>query len=252
MTALRLIRIACAFVCVAGMTMAAACDDAPPSPVGPSSSSASSPSNSTGSWDLSGVVIGDDGRVISNTPVAIGLGHPDEPVVQTDGMGRYTVKFDAKLKGYVYGSTATVRVNAGADYEPETRLFKPVGVDPRQTLNFLPRRIRWIRAGESVSVTVGPDDAPCFNNVQDGSWYVHLVCRTVRLIAPANGVLTAEVGPAGIDTAKLEMEGPGDLDCCYQGNPLSMPVTAGMVIKISVEVVPGLPSRTFTLTTKIR
>lgn len=252
MTTHRLIRFACMFACVAGTMMSAACDEAPlpiqPSP-GPDG-----PVVASGVWELSGVAVGDDGRPISNTPVVVWLGRPNEPVVQTDEMGRYNVKFDARHGGYVYRSTAVVYIDAGSDYEPEHRLFFPIGSDPRQTLDLHPRRIRWISAGESVSVTVEPGDVPCFNNVQDGSWHAYYVCRTVRLIVPADGVLTAEVIPSGVNAPAplLEMEGPGDLDCCYQGNPLTMSVAAGMVIKINVQVPSGSPRQTFVLTTKIR
>jgi len=48
------------------------------------------------------------------------------------------------------------------------------------------------------------------------------------------------------------MEGPGILDCCYLGNPLSMPVEAGMEVKIRVEILEGSPSQTFVLSTRIR
>ena len=95
-------------------------------------------------------------------------------------------------------------------------------------------------------MTVAPGDAPCFNNVQDGSvpGPVYL-CRIVRMIAPADGTLIAEAVPADPRALPppLEMEGPGDLDCCYLGNPISMPVAAGMVIKIRVEILEALPAR---------
>jgi hypothetical protein len=79
------------------------------------------------------------------------------------------------------------------------------------------------------------------------------VCRTVRILVPADGILTASAVSAdpGVH-ALVEMEGPGDLDCCYLGNPLSMNVAAGMVVLISVEILEGLPSQTFTLTATIR
>jgi hypothetical protein len=136
-------------------------------------------------------------------------------------------------------------------YEPDHRLFHPTGSDPHQTLTCTRASDGSWRAGLGHGA---PDDAPCFNNVQDGSWHVYYVCRTFRLIVPADGVLTAEAFPVGSNSPRplVEMEGPGDLDCCYQGNPVTMPVAAGMIVKISVEVVEGSPTQTVTLTTKIR
>jgi len=251
-TAHRLIRIACVLACLAGATTGAACDQSPATPSPPATLS-NSPTVSSGPWEVSGVAVGDDGRPIANAPVWVNVGRPNVPVM-TDETGRYTTRVEARLGGYVYRSTAMLYLDAGKDYEHEHRLFRPTGADPHQILDLHPRLIRWISVGESVSVTVAPDDAPCFNNVQDGSWHLYYVCRTFRLIVPADGVLTAEVFPVDANSpgTLLEMEGPGDLDCCYQGNPLTMSVAAGMVVKISVEVVEGSPRQTVTLTTKIR
>jgi hypothetical protein len=251
MTSNRLIRIACAFACVAGTMMSAACDEAPPLIQPTPGPDLSVPA--TGSWELSGVAVGDDGRPIANTPVHVGFGTVRAPV-KTDEMGRYQDVFDARQGGYAYGSTAVVFIEAGADYEIEHRMLFPTGSSRRQTLDLHPRRISWISAGEPVTVTVAPDDTPCFNNVHDGSWHLFYVCRTFRLVVPTDGVLTAEAVPTDLKTPRplIEMEGPGDLDCCNEGNPLSIPVAAGMVIKINVEVLSGSPRQTFTLTTVIR
>lgn len=249
MTACRLIRIACVFACAVGTLLSGACEKTSPSPVGPSDSS----TNSSGPWELSGLAVGDDGRLIANAPVSVGVGRPSEPV-KTDDFGRYTATFDARQGGYVYGSTATVYLEAGVDYEAETRLFRPVGSNRLQTLNFLPRRKMWIQAGEPASVTVESVDAPCFNNAQDGAGPgpVYL-CRTVRMIVPTTGVLTVDAESAAAGSRPpIEMEGPGILDCCYLGNPLSMPVEAGMEVKIRVEILEGSPSQTFVLSTRIR
>ncbi len=233
--------------------MGAACDKAPAAP----SSVAGTVAGPSGPpWELSGVAVGDDGRPIANSPIWVNVGRSSPPT-RTDETGRYTTVIDARLGGSVYRSTAHLYLDAGSEYEHEHRLFFPTGSDPHQTLNLRPRLIRWITEGEPVSVTVAPDDSPCFNNVQDGSWHVYYVCRTFRLIVPADGVLTAEAVPAGVDTPRplLEMEGPeaANLDCCYQGNPLSMQgVSAGMVIKVSVQVLSGSPTQTFTLTTRVR
>jgi hypothetical protein len=175
----------------------------------------------------------------------------------TDEMGRYQLSFHAPQGGFVYRSTAIVRINAGPDYEEEAHWFRPTGSDRNQTLDLRPRRVRWITAGETVLVTVERDDSQCFNNVQDGTGgaTVLYLCRTVRFIVLSDGVLTVEAMSidSGVSPPPLEVEGDrGDLDCCYLGNPLSMPVSAGTVMKVSVEIPEGSPSRAFALTTRIR
>ena len=73
------------------------------------------------------------------------------------------------------------------------------------------------------------------------------------MIVPTTGVLTVDAESAAAGSRPpIEMEGPGILDCCYLGNPLSMPVEAGMEVKIRVEILEGSPSQTFVLSTRIR
>jgi hypothetical protein len=76
-------------------------------------------------------------------------------------------------------------------------------------------------------VIVAPGDTPCFNNAQETGSVPLYICRTVRMIVPADGILTAEAIPADprAPPAPLEMEGPG---------------------------VEGSPSQTFALTRRIR
>jgi hypothetical protein len=255
MTAYRVIRIACAFACVAGTMTSVACDGAS-APVGPSSS----PADSSGPWQLSGVAVGDDARPIANAPVSAYFFQDrvtGSVTAVTDEMGRYHLSFYAPEGGFIYRSTATVRLDAGADYEREGRWFRPASSDRRQTLDLRPRRIWWISAGESVLVTVERDASQCFNNVQDGTGgaTVLYLCRTVRFVVPSDGVLTVEAvsTDAGASPPLLEVEGDRDeLDCCYLGNPLSMPVTAGTIMKVNVEIPEGSPTRTFALSSRIR
>jgi hypothetical protein len=245
--------------CVSGLTLvvllaaSGACDKNPAAPSAPSQPPASPVTPTLVSWELTGVATGDDGRPISNGSVRVNFGKCCFEAM-TDETGRYHVGFDAKPGGYSRGY-ATALVNIISDgYEVDYRWFRPANNDPHQTLDLHPRLIRWINAGESASVTVADDGVPCVNNVRDMPNYsVHYVCRTVRLLVPADGVLTAEAVSASTGVHPLiEMEGPDILDCCYLGNPLSMTVAAGMVVKVTVEILEGSPSQTFTLTTTIR
>jgi len=105
-------------------------------------------------------------------------------------------------------------------------------------------------------VTVAPDDTLCVNNVQDtlglGQDYV---CRSVRVVAPADGIMTLEAlsTQAGARPG-LEVETVGVSPCCSErmGNPVSIPVSAGTEVVANVEMVYGsAASQSFVLNTSI-
>jgi hypothetical protein len=103
-------------------------------------------------------------------------------------------------------------------------------------------------------VTVAPEDTLCVNNVQDspglGQDYV---CRSVRVVAPSDGIMTLEaVSTQGGAHPPLEVEAVGVSPCCSErmGNPTSIQVTAGTEIVVNVEMVLGsTTSQSFTLNT---
>lgn len=117
-------------------------------------------------------------------------------------------------------------------------------------------RITRITAGDSTVVTIAPDDTLCVNNVQDtlglGPDYV---CRSVRVVAPSNGVMTVEAlsNQAGAHPP-LEVETVGAPSCCSERieNPTSIPVTGGTEVVVNVEMVVGsTSSQSFTLKTSM-
>jgi len=236
-----------------------ACTESPATSVAPTTLPTASPtsptvSTTTRAFELTGVAVGDDGRPVANAPVYVNFGRP-AVTARTDDTGRYRVNFDVEPNAYSKKLEVTAMIYLdGNGYEHEYRWFRPTGSDPRQILDLHPRRIQQITAGESVSVTVARDDTPCINNVQDipglGSSYV---CRTVRVIVPADGVLTVAASANSGAVALLEMEATtGPDDCCFLGTPLTLAVTAGRVVKVNVEILEGSPSQTFTLTTRMR
>jgi hypothetical protein len=210
-------------------------------------------------FHLSGVATDDEGQPLVGARILLNYAFSAAALrpwteTTTDAQGRYEADFEARLGGYFRASTAQVSVVSDG-HERDDRWFRPINNDPNQTVDLHPRVIRWIRVDEPVSVTVADDGAPCINNVRDMPNYsIHWVCRKVRLVVPADGILTVTAVPrhAGGVQPDLTMEGPGELDCCFLGNPLDMPVKAGMVVKISVEILEGVPSQTFTLTATIR
>jgi hypothetical protein len=117
-------------------------------------------------------------------------------------------------------------------------------------------RIQRITAGASTSVTVTPEDTLCVNNVQDtpglGPDYV---CRSVRVLAPSDGLMTVEaLSNDGEARPGLEVETVGVAPCCSErmGNPISIPVTAGTEVVANVEMASGSAiSQSFVLNTSI-
>lgn len=208
-------------------------------------------------FELTGMVTGDDGRVISGTKVIVNFqpssgGHFIDASTTTDSTGKYDVTFDAVQGRYLEGATALVSVGADG-YESEYRWFRPTSSDRPQTLDLHPRAIRQVTAGETASVTVTPDDTPCINNVQDfpglGPDYF---CRTVRIVTTTAGQLTIEAAPVqdGQPRPELETEfvsATGE----SLGNPRVMTVAAGQVVKANIELLAGLPAQTFALKTTI-
>jgi hypothetical protein len=115
-------------------------------------------------------------------------------------------------------------------------------------------RIERITAGQSKSVTVAPDDTLCVNNFQDFPGLGQDdVCRSVRVVAPRDGVLTIEaVSTLGGGHPPLEVETIGVSPCCSErmGNPTSIEMTAGTEIVVNVEIPLGsTTSQSFTLNT---
>jgi hypothetical protein len=134
-------------------------------------------------------------------------------------------------------------------YEPDFRYYRSASQD------FHLYRIRRITAGESTVVRVSPDDTLCVNNVQDSPAWDY-VCRSVRVVAPIDGVMTLEaVATQGGAHPPLEAETVGGAGpCCSERleNPTSIQVTAGTEVVVHVEMVLGsTTSQSFTLTTSL-
>jgi hypothetical protein len=165
----------------------------------------------------------------------------------TDGSGNYSVT------GHLdQGASSVVYVWAN-NYEAYARY-----IGDTSSHSFRLQPIEQILAGDSWSVTIGPDDSLCINNSQDpqegrpGGGYR---CRRVRVKAPVDGVMMLEAVSAtgGPHPAPLEVErlvGP----CCSDtmGNPKSIQVTAGTEVGVFVELPENATqSESFTLNTSM-
>jgi hypothetical protein len=113
-----------------------------------------------------------------------------------------------------------------------------------------------ITAGESALVTVAPDDSLCVNNMQDSPGLgPDFVCRSLRVVALRDGVITVEARSTRDGThPPLEVETEGVLPCCSEriANPTSVRVAAGTQLRVNVEIPASSPgSESFLVTTAV-
>jgi len=160
----------------------------------------------------------------------------------TDSLGNYSVTGSLEAQ---YNVTYVSANNYASDY----RIIRAT------SQNFHLHRIVRITAGDSTTVTVAPDDTLCSNNLQDDAFSSNHVCRSVRVVAPSDGVMTLEaVSTQGGAHPPLEVETVGVSPCCSErmGNPTSIPVRAGTEVVANVEMVLGsTTSQSFTLNTSM-
>jgi hypothetical protein len=163
---------------------------------------------------------------------------------------------DASTSAPIAGATVSIngRYSTGAGgYEDYTRYIGGISAQ-----SFRLRRIERMTAGDSWSVTIGPDDSLCNNNSQDpqegrpGTGYR---CRRVRVLAPVSGMMTLEAvsTSGGARPAPLEVE-PLAGPCCSErmANPTSIQVTAGTEVGVFVELPESATSsQSFTLNTSM-
>jgi hypothetical protein len=162
----------------------------------------------------------------------------------SDESGKYSVT------GSLDGGSGITYVSA-AGYESDYRFISGV------TQDFRLHRIERISAGESKLVTVAPGDSLCVNNVQDfpglGESYM---CRSLRVLASSDGILTIEVvSPEDGEHPQVEVETVNAAVCCNERieNPTSIQVTAGIEIRVSVEIPWGsTTSRSFLVNTSLK
>ena len=165
-----------------------------------------------------------------------------------DAAGRYRLTGGGYSAGVDYGWASA------AGFEPDYR-FISAAQAAVQDFRLYP--IERTTAGQAVRVTVDPGDTLCVNNVQDspglGPSYV---CRTIRVLAPSDGMLTIEaVASDGGERPLIEVETTNATVCCNERleYPTSLQVNAGTEIRVSVELPWGsTASRSFVVNTSLR
>ena len=149
----------------------------------------------------------------------------------TDASGNYT------LPGHLDNGDASITWAGAEGYVQFVRYIRA-----NSSQSFRLRRIERITAGTTWSAILQPDDSLCFNNLQDPSFGLPgsgFLCRTVRVISPADGVLKLEAVSTQDGThPPLEVEVLNASPCCFERieNPISIKVRAGTEVLVNVEM----------------
>lgn len=164
----------------------------------------------------------------------------------SDGMGQYAIDGLLDLGPLATGHNLGM---AFADqYETSAQYVRGTHQD------FVLRPIQHIDLGVPTPVTVAPTDTLCLNNMQDPTFGPpNFECRTVRVIAPTDGLVTIEALSAAGAHPPLEVEAV-ELPCCDEriANPTTIHANAGGEIIINVEIPDGsTASQSFVVTASV-
>jgi len=181
-------------------------------------------------FEVSGIVSNDEGLPVAGAEVTMSHwlgGIVYRPSVRTDASGRYTIAFTSSpMMGGTSGTRSAARAEIIADgYDWYWRTV--VASSSSLVENFQLRRVKRIAAGESAVLSVTPANGDCI------AW-MYGPCAPVHVTAPANGNLTIEAASTSAAAAL-----PGIEVCCVGGgevggNPVTLPVTAGMEVLVTV------------------
>ena len=209
-------------------------------------------------YEVEGRVQDEDGRVLAGGVVSFSYSSPvqssryAEAQATADSAGLYRVAFTAVPGGYA-GSVAFARTTKDG-HDADNRWFHGNAQGARSTLDFHLYRVRRITAGESLAVTVAASDSLCYNNVRDSPGIgPDPSCRTVRVVALVDGVLTLEATSTSNGThPNLAIETVNASSEWRFENPASIPVTAGTEVMANIELAAGsLGRESFILTSSI-
>jgi hypothetical protein len=174
-------------------------------------------------YEVSGVVTDDQGAPVGGAYVTMARVEA-RPSVLTDASGAYRIDFRASPRvnpGTGLGFLARAEIVADG-YEQYWR--NVMATNPPLVEHFRLHRINRITAGDSMLVSVTPDNGDC-------QGWLSGPCGRVRIAAPSDGNLRIEAVPTqnGASLPQLEVwsEGP-------YGNPLSLAVKAGTEVRVEI------------------
>jgi len=168
--------------------------------------------------------------------------------VKSDSNGRFVADM-LSFPGVMRGPAGTGDAIAFIDfvgypgYDSDARYVLASAASADSDFRIRLYRKRQIVAGDSLVVTISPDNSICNNNTQDmHPWPIEWVCRTLWVLPPGDGLLTitatstdASVAPPG-----LEAE-PTDWSTQYFSiypttGTLTFPVSRGVLQRVNVEI----------------
>lgn len=181
-------------------------------------------------FNIAGVVTDERGQPMPGAVVTMAHwvgGHVAFPSVSTGPSGGYAISFTANPLGSGFVARAQV-VSEG--YEEYWRSLMGAASGTTVVENFRLHRITRMTAGESIPLSVPPDIGDCRGWVAE-------VCAIVRVTVPKDGNVRIEVVPSDGSAATPPVE-----VCCIRGdeqagNPITVPVAAGVELEVRV----GMP-----------
>jgi hypothetical protein len=182
--------------------------------------------NNPQTFDIAGVVTDERGQPMLGAAVTMAHwvgGVVEFPSVLTDAAGGYAITVAATP--FRNGFVARAQVVADG-YEEYWRSLIATGATTFTEM-FRLQRVTRVTAGDSTTLSVPPDTGECRG-------WVGEVCPIVRLTVPKDGNVRIEVIPSDGSAATPPVE-----VCCVAGNeqygnPITVPVTAGIELEVKV------------------
>jgi hypothetical protein len=210
----------------------------PPAPT-PSSGIVPIPPRPAMAFGLTGIVTDERGAPVSGARVSIWLDYSDNPFTLTGHAGGYQLDFTGQPGGNHFPAddpagtrdSVAFSIVEAAGYEPHVRHL--LGTTQRLVENVQLQRIQRITAGQSVVVALSKDDSVCVVDAWPGR---ALICRTVRVDALRNGIMTIEAVPvqAGSERAMVHVYGRDTGG--RRGNSTAIQIIAGSEYVITVDL----------------
>jgi hypothetical protein len=189
-------------------------------------------------FEVTGVVTDDQGVPVAGAHVTMARVDA-RPSVLTDASGAYRIGFTATpLVNPGAGPGFLARAEIVADgYEQYWR--NVMATNRHLVEHFRLHRINRIIAGDSIVVSITPDNGEC------QSW-LYGPCARVRIAVPAAGTLRIEAASTLDGAARPQLE-----VCCaagseLYGNPVTLPAIAGIDVRVEIGQPGTGPSPGFT------
>jgi hypothetical protein len=202
-------------------------DTQPPAAATPSPSPTPRPTNGE-TFAVTGTVTDEQAVPIAGAQVTMSHwlgGRVYRPTVVTDAAGQYAIDFTSNPWTTTSGRGAARAeiVAEGYDWYWTTVLAG----GPQLVENFRMHRLKRIAAGESIAVSVSPDNGDC-------TGWLYGPCGRLRVMVGADGNLTVEAGLAQQSGALPQLE-----VCCLKGdeqygNPVTLQVAAGTEMWVEI------------------